>query len=177
VVEVEGMASLRLPLLASLLVLGCALPETPETRARRAREAQAELLAAASQPLPTGCADRLEGPEGAPAGEEPPIQPIPGGKKGTLSKQAIRDVVRSRRPEMEACYWEERRRNPRIEGRVDVRFVIADTGQVCAVEVRKSTVGAPQLERCMLGQFARMRFPPPKGGGVVLVTYPYIFKP
>ena len=31
------------------------------------------------------------------------------------------------------------------------------------------------VENCVVGRFMRMQFPSPKGGGIVIVSYPFIF--
>lgn len=33
------------------------------------------------------------------------------------------------------------------------------------------------VERCLASKIKRWVFPAPKGGGIVIVTYPFIFKP
>jgi hypothetical protein len=36
-------------------------------------------------------------------------------------------------------------------------------------------VGNAELESCVAGRVRTWQFPKPKGGGVVIVTYPFIF--
>ena len=57
-----------------------------------------------------------------------------------------------------------------------VHFVIEGSGGVAAVRVASSTASSPALERCMLDAIIAWRFPPPRGGGVVEVNYPFVFK-
>jgi hypothetical protein len=35
----------------------------------------------------------------------------------------------------------------------------------------------PAVESCINGRFMRFQFPEPKGGGIVIVSYPFIFSP
>jgi hypothetical protein len=42
--------------------------------------------------------------------------------------------------------------------------------------VAQSTANNNELETCVAGRVRTWMFPKPKGGGVVQVTYPFIFK-
>ncbi len=42
---------------------------------------------------------------------------------------------------------------------------------------KKSTMGNSAVESCINRRFHRFRFPEPKGGGIVIVSYPFIFSP
>lgn len=37
-------------------------------------------------------------------------------------------------------------------------------------------MGNAQAEDCVARQIKKIRFPEPKGGGIVIVTYPFVFK-
>ena len=39
-----------------------------------------------------------------------------------------------------------------------------------------TTTNTPELEKCIAGRVRTWVFPKPKGGGVVVVTYPFMFK-
>lgn len=43
--------------------------------------------------------------------------------------------------------------------------------------VTETTLGSSAAEQCMLSRIRRWKFPEPKGGGVVAVTYPWLFAP
>ena len=38
-------------------------------------------------------------------------------------------------------------------------------------------MGSASVEQCVVGRFMRMQFPQPKGGGIVIVSYPFLFSP
>jgi TonB family protein len=57
-----------------------------------------------------------------------------------------------------------------------VKFVISATGSVASSQVAQSSAGDAELETCVAGRVRTWQFPKPKGGGVVIVTYPFIFK-
>jgi hypothetical protein len=42
--------------------------------------------------------------------------------------------------------------------------------------VAQTTVNNAELEACVAGRVHTWIFPKPKGGGMVVVTYPFIFK-
>ena len=43
-------------------------------------------------------------------------------------------------------------------------------------EVKKSTLADPKVENCMLLKIRNWKFPKPPGGGIVDVTYPFVFQ-
>jgi len=71
---------------------------------------------------------------------------------------------------------EELIKNPELEGKVVIKFLIGADGKVQKAEVAETTIKSAELEKCMIGAARRMRFPKPLGGGVVDVKYPFVFK-
>jgi len=51
---------------------------------------------------------------------------------------------------------------------------LARSGYVVAII---ETAGEEDLERCIVKRVKRWRFAPPKGGGFVQVSYPWLFRP
>jgi outer membrane biosynthesis protein TonB len=149
--------------LALLLVVGCA-PKLPPS-AQRVSDVEAEVLTDAAQPLPTRCADRWA--------EDTPASTA----KATLDPGDIQDVFRTRRNQLRACHAAALRRDSSVSGTVKTRSIVDAEGGVCATKIEESSAASPDLERCVLGQVARLRFPPPKGGGIAFVSYPLAFEP
>jgi hypothetical protein len=58
-----------------------------------------------------------------------------------------------------------------------VKFVIGKTGSVSKASTKTSTLGSKAVEGCINSRFMRFKFPEPKGGGIVIVSYPFIFQP
>ena len=58
--------------------------------------------------------------------------------------------------------------------------IIVFLGQICvaviAAAVQESTVEDRTLESCITERIRRWGFPEPRGGGVVVVTYPFVFR-
>lgn len=95
---------------------------------------------------------------------------------GSLDKELIRKVIHANRGQIRFCYESQLNRFPKLEGKVAIKFVISPSGSVASSSVAQSTVGNAELETCVAGRVRTWMFPKPKGGGVVIVTYPFIFK-
>ena len=95
---------------------------------------------------------------------------------GSLDKELIRKVIHMNRGQIRYCYESLLNRFPKLGGKVAVKFVITATGSVASSTVAQSTAGNADLETCVAGRVRTWKFPEPKGGGVVVVTYPFIFK-
>ncbi len=95
---------------------------------------------------------------------------------GALDKSEIDRVVKSHLGQIRYCYQRELTKNPSLFGKIVVKFVIAKDGSVSSAKTHTSTMANPNVEGCVNGRFLRFQFPQPKGGGIVIVTYPFIFK-
>ena len=95
---------------------------------------------------------------------------------GSLSKDLIRKVILDHRAQIRFCYEKELQRYPDLHGKVSTAFVINAQGLVRKSEVVHSTLGNREVERCIAAKIRTWKFPEPKGGGIVEVKYPFIFK-
>ena len=95
---------------------------------------------------------------------------------GSLDKELIRQVIHRNRNQIRYCYESQLTRFPKLSGKVAVKFVISASGTVASSQVAQSTVSNAELETCIAGRVQTWIFPKPKGGGVVIVTYPFILK-
>jgi outer membrane biosynthesis protein TonB len=57
-----------------------------------------------------------------------------------------------------------------------VRFTIAASGEVSEATVTEQTVKDERLAACVVGVVKTSKFPKPRGGGQVVVTWPFLFK-
>ncbi|SES99933.1 TonB family protein [Stigmatella erecta] len=96
---------------------------------------------------------------------------------GGLDKDVIAKVIRRHQNEIKYCYETELNKNPSLAGKVAVAFTIDPAGAVAEANVAETTLGNATAENCMLSRIRRWKFPEPKGGGVVAVTYPWLFSP
>jgi hypothetical protein len=106
----------------------------------------------------------------------PTVHGSPVEVRGGLSKETIRRVIQRHLNEVRFCYEQGLRSQPDLHGRVSVKFVIAPSGAVQAASVADSSVGARSVETCIEASVRRFAFPAPDGGGVVIVTYPFVLE-
>ena len=95
----------------------------------------------------------------------------------SLDRELIRRVIQLNRSQVRYCYERQLTFHPSLSGKVSVRFVISPEGSVATSDVAQATTGNPELERCVAGKVRGWVFPKLKGGGSVVVTYPFLFKP
>jgi hypothetical protein len=95
--------------------------------------------------------------------------------RGSLSREIIQRVVRQHRREIKYCYEMELQKHRKLQGRVKMKFTISTTGSVVAAVVEETTLNNSKVQRCMASKIRRWQFPEPKGGGIVVVRYPFNF--
>lgn len=96
---------------------------------------------------------------------------------GGLSKEVIAKVIKDHQREIKYCYESELNKIPDLAGKVAVLFVIGPDGSVQEANVNETSLNNSNAEQCMLTRIKRWKFPEPQGGGIVTVTFPWIFKP
>ena len=96
---------------------------------------------------------------------------------GSLDREIIRRVIRRHRREIKYCYERELIKNKSLAGKVIVSFTISGTGAVVAASAKGGTLGNAAVSSCVASKVRRWSFPEPNGGGIVRVTYPFVFAP
>jgi len=97
---------------------------------------------------------------------------------GALDKSLIDKVIKRNRAQIRYCYQRELNRSPTLSGKLVVKFVISGNGSVSQAKTHSSTMaGGDAVQSCINQRFMRFQFPEPKGGGIVIVKYPFIFAP
>lgn len=96
---------------------------------------------------------------------------------GTLDREIIRRTIRRHINEIRFCYEQELSTHRNLAGRMVVQFSIAGSGQVLASVMQSSTLGNARVENCAVLAVRRWEFPKPDGGGLVMVSYPFVFAP
>jgi len=129
----------------------------------------------------SGAADPL-----APAAADPPATTAPASSNlrskeiacspGRLEPVQIQQVIRRHLHELHSCYEQSLRSCPSLQGKVQVKFVIAPDGSVADAQEQGSTELSPAVVKCVVKVFSEMVFPQPVGG-CVTVTYPILFSP
>jgi hypothetical protein len=93
---------------------------------------------------------------------------------GDLDKNIIRRYIRRKIQRVKRCYESQLLEDPDLAGTVVVQFTIDANGTV----VGASAGGLHEkVNTCVAGVIESIQFPKPKGGGVVSVRYPFLFKP
>ena len=98
---------------------------------------------------------------------------------GSLSKSIIRRVIRRRVNQVRYCYERQLPSSPGLRGKVVLKLVIDETsGEVTRAAISSSTLGNAEAEACIARVARAWRFPEtPSGGGVVVVSYPFLLVP
>jgi len=112
-------------------------------------------------------------------GREAKVPHIRSGKadvRGSLSKEVIRRIIHRHINEVRFCYEQELNQRPDLQGRVAVKFIISPTGAVQTAASASSTIGNAKVEQCIVSAVRRWTFPSPEGGGIVVVTYPFVLE-
>jgi TonB family protein len=107
----------------------------------------------------------------------PEVVPGTAEVRGSLDKELIRRIIRRHINEVKYCYEQELTKKPDLGGRIMVQFTIAASGQVIASVLQNSTMGNARVENCTVQAVRRWEFPKPLGGGIVIVSYPFVLTP
>ena len=95
---------------------------------------------------------------------------------GALDRSVIDAYIRRNLAKIRWCYEKELAKDPKLFGRVVINFTISGTGAVSQSRVNRTTMGNETVESCIANQIRTIRFPAPKGGGIVIVNYPFVFR-
>ncbi len=95
--------------------------------------------------------------------------------KGSLSKEEIGRVIRRNLARFKYCYEKQLNSNPNLGGKISIYFTIAPTGSVARASVRETSMNDANVEACTVKVMRSLKFPKPRGGGIVVVTYPFVF--
>jgi hypothetical protein len=99
-----------------------------------------------------------------------------GDVSGRLPPEVIQRVVRNNFGRFRACYEAGLRKNPNLQGRVAVRFVINREGGVANAANAGSDLPDSGVVSCVVSTYYSLSFPAPDNG-IVTVSYPISFSP
>jgi hypothetical protein len=87
-------------------------------------------------------------------------------------------VVRRTRSQIKYCDELELMRTPGLEGKLVMQWVIGPDGRVRSAKSRTqgTTLANAALTRCIVNKIRSWVFDKPRGGGVVVVNWPFLFK-
>jgi TonB family protein len=115
--------------------------------------------------------------EPGPASSGPQHPPTTAAERDSVDREIIRGAIRPHIDEVKACYEPELAKQPGLSGRIMVQFSISSAGDVIASKLQDSTMNNPTVESCTVQAVRRWRFPKPAGGGIVIVSYPFVLTP
>lgn len=92
-----------------------------------------------------------------------------------LDKDVVMGVIRRHQSEIKFCYEKELQQKASLAGKIAVTWTIDATGSIADAQVAESGLNDANVEACILERIRRWRFPEPKGGGVVVITFPWVF--
>lgn len=92
-----------------------------------------------------------------------------------LTRDEVGKVIRKHLGEVRYCYESALAREPGLEGKLVVSFTVGGTGAVKEVNVKESS-GSSALDQCISNRLMGWKFPKPRQGVDVGVSYPFIFK-
>ena len=95
---------------------------------------------------------------------------------GSLSRAEIQATIHAHIGEVRGCYLDALREWPHAKGRVDLRFAIGPSGAVEAVALIRNDTGVEPLACCVADAARTWTFRPPDGGGIVVLTYPFVLE-
>ncbi|MFO0601274.1 MAG: AgmX/PglI C-terminal domain-containing protein [Myxococcaceae bacterium] len=112
------------------------------------------------------------------SGRKPPMSPLCTGcelKAPGYDRDLVLKVVRAHQHEIRFCYESGLSQNPELNGKVTVAWTIDGTGGVSIAEIAESGLSNKKVEDCIVSRISRWKFPEPKGGQEVAITFPWVF--
>ncbi len=105
------------------------------------------------------------------------VKPEPMVVTDGLTRAEIQRVLDRVLPQIRSCYENELGHAPDLEGKVVTSWTITAAGSVASPGVVQSTFGAAgaPVGACVVHVIGRLKFPSPRGGGQVVVSYPFVF--
>ena len=95
---------------------------------------------------------------------------------GALPPDVIKRVINENKAQVRYCYERALQKDPALAGRIVIRWIISATGSVAAARVKESSLADESVGKCITTRVKRWKFPAPSGGGIVEVSYPFVFR-
>lgn len=93
-----------------------------------------------------------------------------------LTKEEVAKVIHSHLNEIRYCYESAIANDPSLAGKILVGFKISSLGRVTSADAEENTMQSRIVSGCLVTKLKNWKFPEPRGGVHVAVTYPFIFK-
>jgi hypothetical protein len=92
-----------------------------------------------------------------------------------LHRDEIQRVVSRAMAQIKYCYEKELNGHADLDGKLVISWLIAQDGSVATTSILQNTLVDGAVGDCVSRVIARLKFPSPRGGGTVAVTYPFVF--
>lgn len=94
-----------------------------------------------------------------------------------LDRSQIQATILRYLSQVRACYEEGLKRNQALIGQVTMAFEVGAQGQVNYSNVQRSSLNDGPVENCIKTKMMNWKFPQPRGGVSVKVSYPFMLRP
>jgi hypothetical protein len=97
---------------------------------------------------------------------------------GSIDKELIRRVIQEHAAQIRYCYEQQLLINPKLQGKVAIKWIINGDGSASSPQVDgpATTLEDSKVHECMMSRITSWQFPKPKGGGIAVITYPWILR-
>ena len=96
--------------------------------------------------------------------------------EGGLDRDQINEVIQRHIGEVRFCYEQGLQGRPELSGRVTMRFLINGRGSVATANVARTSLRSDSVESCITQRLKAWKFPEPRGGVTVKVSYPFLLR-
>lgn len=93
-----------------------------------------------------------------------------------LTKEEVAKVIHSHINEIRYCYESAILKDPTLAGKVLIDFKINAGGIVASTGIAEDSIADKAVANCLGGKLRTWKFPQPRGGVIVAVSYPFVFK-
>ena len=93
-----------------------------------------------------------------------------------IDQGKLASFVKARMGLIKACYENALKRNPKLKGKISIRFTILETGGLTDISPAQNNVGSPEVASCIVNTMRAWRTPF-RPSGPVTVEYPFVFQP
>ncbi len=96
--------------------------------------------------------------------------------EGGLDRSVVQATIAKYLSQVRACYETGLQRNPGLGGQVTMAFEISGSGDLNFAKVQKTSLDDGPVEQCISQRMMGWKFPKPRGGVAVKVSYPFVLR-
>jgi hypothetical protein len=100
---------------------------------------------------------------------------------GALDKELVRKVIKDHEAQVRYCYEQQLALSPKLSGKITIYWEINAEGRAGNAKIVRAdgatTMPNDHVAECIMSRIVTWDFPKPRGGGMGVVTYPWILRP